>query len=164
MVKNLLGSQLLPLKHHTAGDAAGSLWLKKKPTYNGEMLGDELSASLPITLRYMLFFETHVTLWIQGWVLIFVSQADSHCRAGGRVSECSLQCRSRRGSGSKSSPFAISYCLYLFYNSTAFAAPAGISLLVLPFLVRLLWGFLETWASLAWSLEAVSKTSHLCHK
>lgn len=163
MVKNLLGSQLLPLKHHTAGDAAGSLWLKKKPTYNGEMLGDELSASLPITLRYMLFFETRVTLWIQGWVLIFVSQADSHCRAGGRVSEC-FQCRSRHGSGSESSPFLLAIAWTYFTTAQPSPPPEGISLLVLPFLVRLLWGFLETWASLAWSLEAVSKTSHLCHK
>lgn len=88
------------------------------------MLGDELSASLPITLWYMLFFGKHVTVWIQGWILILVSWADSHGRAGERVPECSLQHLSRCGVGSKPSLFAVSYRLYLFYNGMYFDTPA----------------------------------------
>lgn len=92
-VKNLLGSPCDPYSIiQQVMLQAGSLWLKKKPTHNGGMLCDELSASLPISLRDMLFLEKHLTVRIQGWILVLLSQADSCCRAGGRISKCRLWC------------------------------------------------------------------------
>lgn len=126
-----------PLKHHTAGDAAGRLWLKQKPPHNGEMLwwavslptyqppGHAVLGKASYCLNSRLDFDTPFS----GWFLLQGRRKDVQMQ---------LVMPFMPFLGRKCSACAVSYCLYLFYKSTDFTLLEGIS-----------WK-IHSWCSLSW--------------